>query len=147
MDMLETDGPYEGATCGVTSKSGFVHVNNSQVRQWNATLQVRAPPELTRRRRTSCSSSRPPREYGLPSPQFYRELKEKYNTYLTVPDPYWMSGGTNKEPMGYTDAWNHIPTTENGTLECAQSWPASNSEDGLLAAANPRGGLPNLAGT
>jgi len=87
MDMLETDGPYEGATCGVTSKSGFVHVNNSQVRQWNATLQ------------------------------FYRELKEKYNTYLTVPDPYWMSGGTNKEPMGYTDAWNHIPTTENGTLE------------------------------
>ena len=58
-----------------------------QVGQWNATLQ------------------------------FYRTLKEKYNTYLTVPDPYWMSGGTNKEPMGYTDAWNHIPSDTNGTLE------------------------------
>jgi len=88
MDMLETDGPYEGATCGVTPNSGFAHVNNSQVVQWNATLQ------------------------------FYRTLKEKYNTYLTVPDPYWMSGGTNKEPMGYTDAWNnHVPVTENGTQE------------------------------
>ena len=87
MDMLETDGPYEGATCGVTNNSGFAHVNNSQVGQWNATLQ------------------------------FYRTLKEKYNTYLTVPDPYWMSGGTNKEPMGYTDKWNRIPTDGNGTLE------------------------------
>jgi hypothetical protein len=36
----------------------------------------------------------------------------RYNTYLTVPDPYWMSGGTNKEPMGYTDAWNRVPTDE-----------------------------------
>jgi hypothetical protein len=87
MDMLETDGPYEGATCGVTAKSGFTHVNNSQVGQWDATLQ------------------------------FYRVLKAEFNTYLTVPDPYWMSGGTNKEPMGYTDAWNHIPVTEDGTLE------------------------------
>ena len=112
MDMLETDvsrhdttdqrctlprvpvqqgrcgqGPYEGATCAPTNNSGFSHVNNSQVGQWNSTLQ------------------------------FYRTLKEKYNTYLTVPDPYWMSGGTNKEPMGYTDAWNHIPSDTNGTLE------------------------------
>jgi hypothetical protein len=79
--------PAEGATCGVTNSSGFAHVNNSQVGQWNATLQ------------------------------FYRTLKEKYNTYLTVPDPYWMSGGTNKEPMGYTDAWNHIPSDANGTKE------------------------------
>ena len=80
-------GPYEGATCAPTNNSGFSHVNNSQVGQWNSTLQ------------------------------FYRTLKEKYNTYLTVPDPYWMSGGTNKEPMGYTDAWNHIPSDTNGTLE------------------------------
>ena len=49
--------------------------------------------------------------------QFYRTLKAKYNTYLTVPDPYWMSGGTNKEPMGYTDAWNRIPADAAGTLE------------------------------
>ena len=58
MDMLETDGPYEGATCAVTANSGFRHANNSQVRQWNATVE------------------------------FYRTLKEKYGTYLTVPDPY-----------------------------------------------------------
>jgi hypothetical protein len=87
MDMLETDGPFEGATCAVTNHSGFKHVNNSQVQQWNATLE------------------------------FYRTLKRTMNTYLTVPDPYWMSGGTNKEPMGYTDAWNHIPTDTAGTLE------------------------------
>jgi hypothetical protein len=26
-----------------------------------------------------------------------------------------MSGGTNKEPMGYTDAWNHIPVRAKET--------------------------------
>lgn len=87
MDMLETDGPYEGATCGVTPKSGFAHANNSQTAQWNATVE------------------------------FYRTLKRRFNTYLTVPDPYWMSGGTNKEPMGYTDAWNKLPASANGTYE------------------------------
>ena len=49
--------------------------------------------------------------------RFYTKLKKDYNTYLTVPDPYWMSGGTNKEPMGYTDGWNHIPTDAAGTHE------------------------------
>ena len=29
-----------------------------------------------------------------------------------------MSGGTNKEPMGYTDAWNrNLPVTEDGNRE------------------------------
>jgi hypothetical protein len=49
---------------------------------------------------------------------FYRTLKAKLNTYNTVPDPYWSSGGTNKEPMGYTDAWtNKLPQTAQGTRE------------------------------
>ena len=39
MDMLETDGPYEGATCAPTNNSGFTHTNNSQVGQWNATVE------------------------------------------------------------------------------------------------------------
>ena len=38
-----------------------------------------------------------------------------------VPDPYWNSGGTNREPAGYTDAWNRqIPSTDQGTLEYLQ---------------------------
>ena len=73
--MLETDGPYEGATCARTNSSGFAHQNNSQVAQWQATVG------------------------------FYQQLKRELNTYNTVPDPYWMAGGTNKEPMGYTDEW------------------------------------------
>ena len=35
---------------------------------------------------------------------FYRSLKVR-DVYFTVPDPYWLSAGTNKEPMGYTDKW------------------------------------------
>ena len=81
MAMLETDGPYEGATCAVTSKSGFRHVNNSQLVQYAANVE------------------------------FYRQLKREFNTFLTVPDPYWNSGGTNREPAGYTDAWNHVDST------------------------------------
>lgn len=87
MDLLETDGPYEGATCAQTDQSGFAHVNNSQLAQYRATVD------------------------------FYRTLKRELNTFNTVPDPYWSSGGTNKEPMGYTDAWNRIPVTPSGTRE------------------------------
>lgn len=88
MELLETDGPYEGATCAVTNRSGFAHVNNSQLAQFRATVE------------------------------FYQRLKSKLNTYNTVPDPYWSSGGTNKEPMGYTDAWNrNVPSTAAGTRE------------------------------
>ena len=90
MEMLETDGPYEGATCAVTNASGFAHVNNSQLAQFRATVD------------------------------FYRLLKQRLNTYNTVPDPYWSSGGTNKEPMGYTDAWNRLPQTEAGNREYLQ---------------------------
>ena len=88
MQLLETDGPYEGATCAVTNHSGFAHQNNSQVAQYQATVD------------------------------FYLELKARFNTFNTVPDPYWSSGGTNKEPMGYTDQWNRgVPRTPNGTRE------------------------------
>ena len=59
MDMLETDGPYEGATCGVTNASGFTHAANSQIQQARV-----------------CQT-------------FYAKLKKDFNTYLTVPDPYW----------------------------------------------------------
>jgi hypothetical protein len=51
--MLETDGPYEGATCGVTNASGFKHAANSQIQQARA-----------------CQ-------------KFYAQLKKDYNTYLT----------------------------------------------------------------
>jgi hypothetical protein len=78
----QTDHQYEGATCAVTSKSRFAHQNNSQLVQ------------------------------ALACQRFYRQLKADYNTYLTVPDPYWMSGGTNKEPMGYTDAWNRVASVD-----------------------------------
>jgi hypothetical protein len=92
MSMLETDGPYEGATCAVTGASGFLHANNSQLTQYTANVA------------------------------FYRQLKRELNTFLTVPDPYWNSGGTNREPAGYTDAWNRqIPQTERGTLEYLQT--------------------------
>ena len=59
MAMLETDGPYEGATCAVTNASGFSHANNSQLAQYAANVA------------------------------FYRQLKRELNTFLTVPDPYW----------------------------------------------------------
>ena len=92
MSMLETDGPYEGATCAVTNASGYIHANNSQLTQYAATVA------------------------------FYRQLKREFNTFLTVPDPYWNSGGTNREPAGYTDAWNlKIPQTEQGTIEYIQT--------------------------
>lgn len=87
MEMLETDGPYEGATCAPTANSGFAHVNNSQLAQYKVTVD------------------------------FYRDLKREVNTFNTVPDPYWSSGGTNKEPMGYTDEWNGLPHTEAGLYE------------------------------
>ena len=51
--MLETDGPYEGATRGVTNASGFKHAANSQIQQARA-----------------CQ-------------KFYAQLKKDYNTYLT----------------------------------------------------------------
>ena len=87
-ELLETDGPYEGATCAVTPNSGFAHVNNSQHAQWAATAA------------------------------FYRQLKATLNTYLNVPDPYYSSGGTNRQPMGYTDAWNrNLPHTPEGNAE------------------------------
>jgi hypothetical protein len=37
-----------------------------------------------------------------------------------------MSGGTNKEPMGYTDAWNHIPVRakETNVTSVSSSSPA-----------------------
>ena len=38
MEMLETDGPYEGATCAATNHSGFAHVNNSQLAQYGAAV-------------------------------------------------------------------------------------------------------------
>ena len=38
MTMLETDGPYEGATCAVTHASGFSHANNSQLAQYAANV-------------------------------------------------------------------------------------------------------------
>jgi len=43
---------------------------------------------------------------------FYKQLKEELNTYNTVPDPYWMAGGTNQEPMGSTDEWNRVQNNE-----------------------------------
>ena len=53
---------------------------------------------------------------------FYRQLKRELNTFLTVPDPYWNSGGTNREPAGYSDAWNlQIPQTDQGNLEYLQT--------------------------
>jgi len=33
---------------------------------------------------------------------FYHSLKMK-DHYLTVSNPYWLGGGTNKEPIGYTN--------------------------------------------
>ena len=140
MDMLETDvsrhdttdqrctlpgvpvqqgrcgqGPYEGATCAPTNNSGFSHVNNSQV----GAEPLTPPPHARTAAPVLAQVCRLWGQVGQwnATLQFYRTLKEKYNTYLTVPDPYWMSGGTNKEPMGYTDAWNHIPSDTNGTLE------------------------------
>ena len=53
MDLLETDGPYEGATCAQTNQSGFAHVNNSQLAQYRATVD------------------------------FYRTLKRELNTFKT----------------------------------------------------------------
>ena len=39
-----------------------------------------------------------------------------------MPDPYWNSGGTNREPAGYSDAWNRqIPQTAQGNLEYIQT--------------------------
>jgi hypothetical protein len=34
----------------------------------------------------------------LPVHDFYRRLKAR-DIFLTVPDPYWLAAGTNKEPM------------------------------------------------
>ena len=76
VDMLETDGPYEGAPCAAVSHEYHRGIHDSQAAQ-DALTQ-----------------------------DFYRSLKVK-DIYFTVPDPYWLSAGTNKEPIGYTDRWTN----------------------------------------
>ena len=85
-DMLETDGPFEGASCYATNVSDFVSPRNSQSRQVQAIIG------------------------------FYQTLKERYNTYLTVPDPYELTSGVNKEPIGYTDTYCHIDSSGSGSV-------------------------------
>ena len=75
MDMIETDGPYEGQACESNSHELHNHLDDSQYMQ------------------TSEQQS------------FYRQLKELKNLYINAPDPYWLSSGSNHEPIGYTDQW------------------------------------------
>jgi hypothetical protein len=84
-DMLETDGPYEGAACFATNFSDFVSPRNSHSRQVRTMVG------------------------------FYRTLKRRFGTYLTVPDPYEFTSGINKEPIGYTDTYCHIDSGGSGT--------------------------------
>jgi len=74
LDMLETDGPYEGAPCAAHNHEFHRGLGDSQVAQ----------------------------DYYVQD--WYRSMKV-HDTYFTVPDPYWLNGGTNKEPIGYTDRW------------------------------------------
>ena len=74
IDMLETDGPYEGSPCNAVSHEYHRGLHDSQAAQ------------------------------DMLTQDFYRSLKVR-DIYFTVPDPYWLSAGTNKEPIGYTDRW------------------------------------------
>ena len=76
IDMLETDGPYEGVPCDATFHAYHRGRADSQAAQ------------------------------DFFTQDFYRSLKVK-DLYFTVPDPYWLNAGTNKEPIGYTDKWTN----------------------------------------
>ena len=76
IDLLETDGPYEGSPCAAVSHEYHRGLHDSQPAQ------------------------------DMLTQDFYRSLKVK-DVYFTVPDPYWLSAGTNKEPIGYTDRWTN----------------------------------------
>jgi len=65
IDMLETDGPYEGAPCAAVTHEYHRGAHDSQVAQ------------------------------DMFVQDFYRSLKVR-DIYFTVPDPYWLSAGTNK---------------------------------------------------
>ena len=71
--MLETDGPYEGATCALTESSGFVHVNNSQIAQAPALYGNHLPHMAT-----TCLTW----QYEA-TVSFYREIKNRFNTFVT----------------------------------------------------------------
>ena len=76
IDLLETDGPYEGQPCDATYHAYHRGRADSQAAQ------------------------------DFFTQDFYRSLKVK-DVYFTVPDPYWLNAGTNKEPIGYTDRWTN----------------------------------------
>ena len=76
IDLLETDGPYEGVPCEATGHAYHRGRADSQAAQ------------------------------DFFTQDFYRSLKVK-DLYFTVPDPYWLNAGTNKEPIGYTDKWTN----------------------------------------
>jgi hypothetical protein len=85
-DFIDTDGPYEQAPCGSTTHEHHRGLLDSQVAQfhdqiaWYRTLPTIANP-------LSLSG------FGI---------------IISCPDPYELSAGTWKQPMGYTDAWSGV---------------------------------------
>ena len=83
MEILTTDCPFEGSPCAGTRQG---YAQTAEHRGLADSQQAQA----------------------LVNHEFYRELRSRYNTYLRVPDPYFLSSGVSSSPIGYTDGYGHV---------------------------------------
>ena len=83
MQILTTDCPFEGAPCA-GNRPGFAKTAEHRGIADSQVMQDKANQE------------------------FYRNLREQYDTILRVPDPYFLSSGVSSSPIGYTDGYGLV---------------------------------------